>query len=139
MIGPLATFDCTDNWVEHPYKESIALIGDAAATSDPTWGEGISLALRDVRVLRDMLLSTNEWEATGHAYAAEHDRHYHTIHTVDNWFTRFFLETGPEADSRRARAFPLIATDGTRMPDLFGLGPDMQVNETARRRFFGEE
>ena len=46
--GPLATFDATDNWVDHPYRDGIALIGDAAATSDPTWGQGMSLALRNV-------------------------------------------------------------------------------------------
>jgi len=50
-----------------------------------------------------------------------------------------FLETGPEADARRAKALPLIAQDGTRMPDLFGMGPDAPINETIRRRFFGEE
>ena len=138
-IGPLATFDGADNWVEHPYKDGIALIGDAAATSDPTWGEGISLTWRDARVLRDMLLRTNDWDAAGHTYATEHDRYYQTIHTIDHWFTQFFLETGTEADSRRARAFPLVANDATRMPDLFGLGPDATVNETVRRRFFGEE
>jgi len=138
-IGPLATFDGADKWVKHPYKERVALVGDAAASSDPTWGEGISLTLRDVRVLRDMLCSTNDWEAAGHAYAEEHDRYYRDIHTLDSWYARFFLETGPEADSLRARAFPLIAADETRIPDLFGVGPDMTVNESVRRRFFGEE
>ena len=36
--GPLATFDGATVWVEHPYQSGIALIGDAAASSDPTWG-----------------------------------------------------------------------------------------------------
>jgi 2-polyprenyl-6-methoxyphenol hydroxylase-like FAD-dependent oxidoreductase len=49
VAGPLATFDATDNWVEHPYANGVAPIGDAASTSDPTWGQGMSLALRDVR------------------------------------------------------------------------------------------
>jgi hypothetical protein len=50
-----------------------------------------------------------------------------------------FLETGPEADARRAKALPLIAQDGARIPNLFGLGPEAPSDETARRRFFGEE
>src|SRR4029453_16844336 len=33
--GPLATFDGTDEWVPHPYRDGVALIGDAASTSDP--------------------------------------------------------------------------------------------------------
>ena len=39
-IGPLATFDRADTWVEHPYKEGVVLVGDAAATTDPTYGQG---------------------------------------------------------------------------------------------------
>jgi hypothetical protein len=38
--GPLATFNGADNWVAHPYASGIALIGDAAATSDPTTDKG---------------------------------------------------------------------------------------------------
>ena len=41
--------------MEHPYRNGIALIGDAAATSDPTLGEGLSLTLRDPRRLHDSL------------------------------------------------------------------------------------
>ena len=137
--GPLATYHGADHWVEHPYKAGVALIGDAAASSDPTWGEGMSLTLRDVRVLRDALLSTDDWDTAGHIYAATHDQHYQVIHTLDNWFTHFFLEMGPEADARRARAFPLLAEDPTRLPDLLGLGPAVPIDETVRRRFFGEE
>ncbi len=29
--------------------------------------------------------------------------------------------------------------DGTRLPDLFALGPEVPVNDAVRRRFFGEE
>ena len=38
--GPLATFEGAHAWVDHPYKDGVALIGDAAATGDPTWGQG---------------------------------------------------------------------------------------------------
>jgi len=138
-IGPLATFDGADSWVEHPYKDGLALIGDAGAASDPTWGEGLSLVMRDVRVLRDNLLSYDDWDAAGHAYAEEHDRHYGVIHTLDNWLSEFFLTLSPEAEARRAKALPLIAQDGSRIPDLFGLGPEATVDEIARRRLFGEE
>jgi menaquinone-9 beta-reductase len=138
-IGPLATFDADDAWVEHAYKDGVALIGDAAATCDPIFGQGLSLTLRSVRVLRDQLLSYADWNAAGHAYADEHDRHYSVIHTAENWLGEMLLETGPEAEARRARALPLLAQDGTRMPDLFGLGPEVPLNEQVRRRFYGEE
>jgi len=138
-VGPLATFDGADTWVEHPYKEGVVLIGDAAASSDPSWGQGLGLTVRDVRVLRDHLLSRENWDEAGHAYAEEHDRHYGVIHTVENWLSQMFFETGPAGEERRARAFPLLAQDPTRAPDHILSGPDLPTDETVRRRFFGEE
>lgn len=137
--GPLATFDGADCYVEHPYRDGVALVGDAAATSDPSWGQGLSLTLRDVRVLRDALTANDDWDAAGHAYATEHDRYFGVVHTAEDWMTQFFYEMGPEADARRARAFPLIAQDPTRVPDVINSGPDVVLDDAARRRFFAEE
>jgi len=137
--GILATFDGADTWVDHPYHNGIALLGDAAASSDPTWGQGLSLTVRDARVLRDQLVADNDWDAAGHAYAAAHDRHYAAIHTCDNWFSELFLAIGLEADARRAKALPLIAQDATRVPDHAFSGPDLPQDEAMKRRFFGEE
>jgi 2-polyprenyl-6-methoxyphenol hydroxylase-like FAD-dependent oxidoreductase len=137
--GPLATFDGADTWVAHPYKESVALIGDAAAANDPSFGEGLSLVVRDVRVLRDQLLSHEDWDVAGHAYAEEHDGYYGALHTATGWFGQIFYESGPEAEARRAKAMPLIAQDGTRVPDHIFSGPELPLDETVRRRFFGEE
>ena len=139
VAGPLATFDGADTWVDHPYREGVALIGDAAAASDPSWGQGLSLTLRDVRVLRDHLLATTEWDTAGHAYAEAHDWHYGVIHRVDNWLAEMFLAIGPEAEARRARALPLLVQDPTRFLDHGFSGPDLLADETVRRRFFGEE
>ena len=137
--GPLATFDGAEAWVEHPYHAGVALIGDAAAASDPTWGQGLSLTLRDARVLRDQLLGTEDWETAGHAYAREHDRHTEVSHAVNLWFAEFYLETGPQADARRARALPLIAGDPSRQPDAGFSGPDIPVNDAVKKRFFAED
>jgi 2-polyprenyl-6-methoxyphenol hydroxylase-like FAD-dependent oxidoreductase len=139
LAGPLATFDGAEVWVEHPFKDGVALIGDAAAASDPSWGQGLSLTLRDARVLRDHLLATNDWGTAGHAYAKEHDRHTDAIHTSNLWHTEFFLATGPQADARRARALPLIEQDHSRQPDTLFSGPEVPVNEAVRKRFFAED
>jgi hypothetical protein len=95
--------------------------------------------VRDVRVLRDCLLNHADWDAAGHAYAAEHDRYYGALHTATGWFWDLFFETGPEADARRAQAFPLIAQDPSRIPDFTVSGPEVPLDETVRKRFFGEE
>ena len=138
-IGPLAIFEGANTWVENPYRAGVALVGDAAATNDPSWGQGLSCTARDVRLLRDQLLTDDDWDVAGNAYAKEHDRYYKVIHTLENWFADLFMEIGPAADARRAKAFALIAQDATRMPDLYGLGPAVPVNETVKRRLFGEE
>ena len=137
--GPLATFEGADNWIEHPYRDGIALIGDAATATDPSWGQGLSLTLRDASVIRDALLANDDWDAAGDAYAAEHDRYVHVLRTVMSWMTSFFYDTGPQGDARRAQSFPKMMEDPTRQPDTLFTGPDHPVDDTMRRRFFGEE
>lgn len=138
--GPLATFPGVYEWVEHPHKGAVALIGDAAGTSDPTWGQGLSLTVRGVRALRDALLADDDWDRAGELYAGEHARYWGTIRTVEQWFTDLFFETGPEADAVRARVFPLLAQDPLRLNDCFASGPEAQpADEQSRKRFFAED
>jgi menaquinone-9 beta-reductase len=139
VAGPLACFEAADTWVEHPYGDGVVLIGDAAAASDPSWGCGLSLTLRDVRVLRDLLVADSDWDQAAHAYAAEHDRYFGAIHRLTDWMRMIFYDPGPAGTAYRERAFPCLAEDGRRIPDIVGLGPEARSDETARRRLFVEE
>jgi menaquinone-9 beta-reductase len=139
QAGPLATFDGADSWVEHPYAHGIALIGDAAATSDPTWGQGLSLTLRDARTLKDALLAHENWHAAGHAYAAAHDRYHRAVRTTNGWFTQVWLQPGPDAEALRARVLPQLDTDPLLLPDTMVAGPDLAPpTEEHRVRIFGQ-
>jgi 2-polyprenyl-6-methoxyphenol hydroxylase-like FAD-dependent oxidoreductase len=137
-IGPLASFACDEDWVERPYREGIALIGDAAATSDPAYGQGVSLTLRDVRTLSEQLLTNSDWEAAGDQYASEHRHCFSVIHTSCGWLRMVFQEQGAEADQRRATALPLIMADPMRIPDHIMSGPELPIDDSVRARFFGE-
>jgi 2-polyprenyl-6-methoxyphenol hydroxylase-like FAD-dependent oxidoreductase len=137
--GPLASFECVDVWVDHPYRDGVALLGDAAASNDPSWGQGLSLAFRDARVLSDELLADTDWHAAADRYAQRHDRHYGAVRTVSGWFYDVFQRLGPEADERRARTLPLIAQDPSRVPDVLFSGPDFPLEADSRARFFGED
>ena len=130
-----ATFSGADTWVEHPYRQGVALIGDAAAASDPSFGQGLALTVRDVRILRDALVTQEDWEVAGHTYATEHDRYYGVIHTLDNWVAELFLRTWTAAEARRARAVPLIVQDRSRMPDLYGVGPESRGRDSQTALF----
>lgn len=138
--GPLATFNGADSFVPSPYHSGVALVGDAAATSDPSWGQGLALTMRDVRALSDRLLETDDWDAAGKAYAADHDRYYGALREAEDAFTTFFFGEGPEAGAMRARGFPRMAAAGEAVaPDTMQAGPELApADETARQRWFGE-
>jgi len=137
--GPLATFEGADAWVEEPYKDGIALLGDSAASSDPSWGQGLSLALRGARALRDSLLRNEDWHKAAYEYASEVRDFYWRVRTVTGWYREFFLETGAAADARRAHAFQHIAADASRFPDLLFSGPGIPLHSDTRQRFFAED
>lgn len=143
LAGPLAAFDGADSWVDRPYADGVVLLGDAAATSDPSFGSGVSLALRDARVLGEAvaaaLRSGEDLVKGAQAYAEEHDRYYGALHRRIDWLTMVLRETGAAADGHRRRVLPYFVSDPARVPDVVGQGPDGPSDEAARRRFFGEE
>ncbi len=55
------------------------------------------------------------------------------------WGVAEARELGPEADARRERAYPLLADEPRRWPDLVVRGPDSPSDEEARRRFLAED
>jgi len=138
-VGPLATFDMTESWIDNPYRDGFALIGDAAASTDPTWGQGLSLTLRDVRVLSEKLIANPDWEMAARTYAAEHEHYLKSMLTAHGWLFDFFFDLGPEAAARRARALPLLMHEPERAPDHNFSGPEMPSDENARRRFFADD
>lgn len=139
VLGPLASFEACDRWVERPHREGVALIGDAAAATDPTFGDGLSLTLRDVRTLRDRLLATSDWGEAAEAYAAEHTRYYGALRRIQGWTRELLYERGPAAEARRARALPLLAKEPDRRLDYGTWGPDGPSDEAARSRFYAED
>jgi hypothetical protein len=99
----------------------------------PCWGCGLSLTLRDVRVLRDRLSVTDDWHTAAQQYAAEHDHYYGALRTITSWLRTVLHGLGPEADRIRSHALPRLA-DGSG-PDIVGMGPDCPADEAARVRF----
>lgn len=137
--GPLAMHHAIRTWVESPSRPGIALVGDAAATTNPSFGCGLALTLRDVRVLTDALLATSDWDAAVAAYAQAHDDYYSRLQRKEAWLAELFFQLGPAANQRRARVAPLHRREPDREVDIIGIGPDERWDEQARRRFFGED
>ena len=137
-VGPLASFEAGESWVDHPYDNGVALIGDAAGTSDPTFGQGMGMTLRDARVLRDALLAHSDWDQAGHEYAQQHDEYFQRSRKVCGWLRTLFQDPSADAQVLRQRAMPKIAEDQFRVPDHLFSGPDLPADEIVRARMFGE-
>jgi 2-polyprenyl-6-methoxyphenol hydroxylase-like FAD-dependent oxidoreductase len=138
-IGPLAEFDGADRWTESAVKHGVALIGDAAAATDPSWGCGLSQTLVDVEHLSDRVLETDDWNAALDRYAQEHQDYSSALRRILGWMTELNWTPGPEADERRARVHPRWAQDPREFPDSVGLGPFGPSDERARRLTLGLE
>ena len=136
-IGPLAEFDGADKWVDSPAKNGVVLVGDAAASSDPSWGCGLSLTLADVEHLSNQLTKNTDWNAAILDYARQHDEYYAALHRIHSWLRELIWTPGPEADERRQRVFSRMYQDPTGFPDSIGLGPFGPSDERARQLLLG--
>ncbi|HET7055290.1 MAG TPA: NAD(P)/FAD-dependent oxidoreductase [Thermomicrobiales bacterium] len=139
--GPQGIFSNADIWPETAAADRIVLIGDAAGTNDPSVGNGIAMALRDVRELRDAIRESGLTQTALELYALRRARYYGALRQYASWMGEIWLEEGPEADAKRVRFRTAREMD----PDAGGfnmitmLGPrDLVPTEAARARFFGE-
>lgn len=142
--GPLAAFEGADNWAPEPYSEGVALLGDAAATSDPSFGSGMALTMLSARLLADALLGRGglgdeNVDAAGRQYAQEFAHAYGSLRRQIDWLTEFYRTPGPQADALRAERYPLHAAEPWRVPDVVGVGPAGPSDEAAKTAFLGPD
>ena len=135
--GILATFDGSFRWIAAPVRGNCVLVGDAAGSTDPVWGNGLSRTLRDVRLLRDRLLNDQNWNAAATAYASDHDDFFHRLRRAEQLNTTLSFSMGDEAEARRTRAFALMERFPELYPDVPGLGPEARCNDHIERTLLG--
>lgn len=125
--GPCHSFPNEDAWTDPPLASGVVLIGDAAGHNDPIIGQGLSIALRDVRVLRDLLLEQREWtRAAFEPYVTERRERMRRLRFVGSLISVRDAEFGPDATARRLRVFERQMTDPSAILPLMAplLGPD---------------
>jgi 2-polyprenyl-6-methoxyphenol hydroxylase-like FAD-dependent oxidoreductase len=137
VAPPLADFEGANHWVEHPYKDGVVLVGDAAATLDPSFGSGLSKVLLDIERLLEALRSTDDRDNALDAYAASHDKHYGIVRDIESWMMTLLWSRGAQADERRRRVMPRFSVGDPALPDL-QLGPDGPHDDHARKLLLGE-
>ncbi len=114
--GPCNSYPNEDTWTNEPFAESVVLIGDAAGHNDPIIGQGLSITYRDVRIVRDILLASEDWSPAAFApYAEERRERMRRLRFSAALQSRLENEFGPEALERRRRAHERRAQDPTLM------------------------
>ena len=140
QAGPIGFFPNSCVWASELAGNGVVLVGDAAGAPDPSQGHGTSLLFWDVRQLSQLLLESTNWDGAIRAFAERRRNVYNVIRTIDQWWQIFF-DTSVEATQRLEGH--LLAPEHD--PTVGGLarieitGPEgLAVDETARRRWFGE-
>jgi 2-polyprenyl-6-methoxyphenol hydroxylase-like FAD-dependent oxidoreductase len=116
--GPCGAHPMNDTWVDQPAAAGVVLVGDAAGWSDPILGEGLSVALRDVRSVTDALRGSDDWSPEIFAeYAEERAERMRRLRFCADVLTTYGAEFVPGSVERRRLAEGRFSTD----PELFML------------------
>ena len=142
--GPCRSYPSQDAWIDVPYVEGVVLIGDAAGYNDPIIGQGVSIALRDARIVGGILTEGDDWTPNAfEPYATERRERMRRLRASAEFATTLNARFAPRDLDRRARALGGIADDPSLlMPALaVYLGPEAVdvefFTEAFRERVFG--
>ena len=125
--GPCFSYPNNDTWTDVPYTDGLVLIGDAAGHNDPIIGQGLSITLRDVRLVSELLLATDDWSTSNLApYAEERRERMRRLRFVASLAATLDCEFGPEAEARRRRVAERRAQDPSLMMPMLAVmvGPE---------------
>jgi len=111
-VGPCRSYPSQDAWIDQPYVEGAVLIGDAAGYNDPIIGQGLSITLRDARMVGEILTGTDVWSASCfEPYAVERRERLRRLRASAALYTSLNARFEPRDLERRARALQRITAD----------------------------
>jgi 2-polyprenyl-6-methoxyphenol hydroxylase-like FAD-dependent oxidoreductase len=126
--GPCATFGGEQTWCEEPYADGVVLLGDAGGYDDPVDGQGLSLALRDVRQLSELLLATSGWTVAAlRPYGQQRAERLRRMRRVSLTFAALMTTFTADGRARRNRfrtASGAVGDDIRLALGAIHLGPD---------------
>lgn len=125
--GPLLSYFNNDSWTDEPFAPGVVLVGDAAGWNDPIVGLGLSITYRDVRIVSDLLLGTDDWTPPTFApYAEERAERMRRLRFTAALQASLDMEFGEAAKARRASLHERAAADPTLRMHAFAVmaGPE---------------
>ncbi|PKQ05225.1 MAG: monooxygenase [Alphaproteobacteria bacterium HGW-Alphaproteobacteria-12] len=135
--GPLLSYFNNDAWTVEPFAEGVVLVGDAAGWNDPINGLGLSITYRDVRIVRDLLKSSEDWTSALLApYAQERAERMRRLRFTAKIQSTLDAEFGEAARERRRRYFERSAANPELGAHAFAI---MAGPETLPPEMFTEE
>jgi 2-polyprenyl-6-methoxyphenol hydroxylase-like FAD-dependent oxidoreductase len=129
--GPCATYPGDDTWTDAPYAEGVVLVGDAAGHNDPIIGQGLSIALRDARTVRDLVLDGARDPAAFAPYGAERFARMERLRFIADVLAVTQAEDAENTAARRAFVAEKMAAGDPEISPLIGAfaGPETIPDE----------
>ena len=125
--GPLMSYFNNDSWTDRPSAPGVILVGDAAGWNDPIVGLGLSITYRDVRIVSDLLLDSEDWATLDFTpYAEERAERMRRLRFTAKLQATLDMEFGDTAKARRASLFERAAADPSLRMHAFAVmaGPE---------------
>lgn len=125
--GPVHTYSNEDRWSDTPQAPGVVLVGDAAGFNDPLAGQGLSLALRDVRVVAELLTdAANPVDRVLGHYVEKRRERMRRLRLAVAAFARLRVEFSSQSRERRRRvlARTLAQPELGMLFAVFALGPE---------------
>ena len=114
--GPAAFYRGTDTWSDQLAVDGAVLVGDAAGWSDPVIGQGLAVAMRDVRMVADVLGAGDDWSPSAfEPYATERAERMRRLRVSAFVDTELRCTFTPQGQARR-QAFRELICDGAAHP-----------------------
>ncbi|WP_307848802.1 FAD-dependent oxidoreductase [Microbispora oryzae] len=139
--GPLSVWPSVSSVPEGPpLAEGVVLIGDEAGNADTVLGTGLSCALRDSRIVCEILLSTADWSPRAFdPYVEERSFRLDRLAFGASIISRLHVEFGPAALERRRRVRRLMARNfAAQVTGLLNMVAPEDVPEFGFSEFFAE-
>jgi 2-polyprenyl-6-methoxyphenol hydroxylase-like FAD-dependent oxidoreductase len=117
-VGPCATYPGDDTWTDAPYADGVVLIGDSAGHNDPIIGQGLSIALRDARIVRDLVLNGARTPEAFASYGKERFDRMATLRLIADMMA---VSQAEDCDNRDARIAFVAERVAAMEPEVFAL------------------
>jgi 2-polyprenyl-6-methoxyphenol hydroxylase-like FAD-dependent oxidoreductase len=110
--GTCAFYPMNDSWTNQPSAPGVVLIGDAAGWNDPIIGQGLAIALRDVRIVTDVMRSESDWSVAAFAgYGEERRERMRRLRVAARVITDIAATFTPTGAARRQAYHTVWQTD----------------------------